>query len=125
LLLSGCAPAGVNWTKESGAYSVGVDGQARVRILGEGIQVLKTTDRQLWIRSPRAIKFEAEGKRTMALFPGLEFLEGEERSSSDRDARGLLADRRRPEPWKVTVPLMAYEVDGFLIMVLWKQDALP
>ncbi|HXX94458.1 MAG TPA: hypothetical protein VEN81_12550, partial [Planctomycetota bacterium] len=70
------------------------------------------------------LEVEVLGRRSMALFPGLEFLEGDEPSSSDRDARGPLADRRRPAPAKITVPLMAYEVDGRLIALLWK-DSRP
>jgi hypothetical protein len=68
---------------------------------------------------------EVPGTRTMGLFPGLEFLEGKEFSSSERDAHGPLADRRRPDPSKVTVPLMAVEVDGALIALMWKEGARP
>ncbi len=71
------------------------------------------------------VQIEVLGKRSMALFPGLEFLEGDEFSSSDREARGPLAARRRPEAWKVTVPLMAYEVDGVLVSLMWKGDGRP
>jgi hypothetical protein len=71
------------------------------------------------------LKVEVVGSRSLALFPGLEFLEGDERSSSDRDARGALADRRRPERWKITVPLMAYEVEGTLVALLWQGAAQP
>ncbi|HLY73754.1 MAG TPA: hypothetical protein VKU80_06505 [Planctomycetota bacterium] len=61
----------------------------------------------------------------MGLFPGLEFIEGKEFSSSDRDARGSLADRRRPDPSQVTVPLMAVEAEGALIALLRKDAAQP
>lgn len=71
------------------------------------------------------VTVEVPRKRSMALFPGLEFLEAGELSSSDRDARGALADRRRPEPWKVTVPLMAYEVEGVLVALFWKDPVRP
>src|SRR5258706_939080 len=59
---------------------------------------------------------EVPGKKSLALFPGIEFLEGAEASS---------ADRRRPEPWKITVPLMAFEVDGILVALLWSGAARP
>jgi hypothetical protein len=45
--------------------------------------------------------------KTWALFPGLEFLYGSERSSSPRDFHPPLDDRRTPHPWKITLPLMA------------------
>jgi hypothetical protein len=75
---------------------------------------------RLLFTSKPELHVEVLGKKSMALFPGLEFLEGDEPSSSDRDARGPLADRRRPEPAKITVPLMAYEADGRLIALMWK-----
>ncbi len=79
---------------------------------------------KLHFNSKDELRVEVLGKRSMALFPGLEFLEDDELSSSDRDARGALADRRRPEPWKITVPLMAYESNGRLVALLWK-DSRP
>lgn len=45
-----------------------------------------------------------------ALFPGLEFLYGPEPSSNSRDFDPALADRRTPDPLKITVPLMAVTV---------------
>jgi hypothetical protein len=74
------------------------------------------------LRLPVADRIDVEvpGRKTTALFPGLEFLEGDEVSSSDRDARGPLADRRRPDRSKITVPLMAFEVEGTLVALLWK-----
>jgi hypothetical protein len=71
------------------------------------------------------VEVDVPGPKTMALFPGLEFLEGDEVSSSDRDVKGPSADRRRPERWKITVPLMAFEVDGALVALLWRGSARP
>jgi hypothetical protein len=71
------------------------------------------------------IEVDVPAKKTLALFPGLEFLEGDEFSSSERDARGPLADRRRPERAKITVPLMAFEVEGALVALLWTGEAHP
>lgn len=90
-----------------------------LRLAGGGLFTLR--GHQVWFESPRGLEVEVAGERSMALFPGLEFLEGQEFSSSDRDAHGVLADRRRPEPWKITVPLMAYEVDRSLVALLWKE----
>ncbi|MBI3856747.1 MAG: hypothetical protein HY293_13750 [Planctomycetes bacterium] len=111
LLLAGCSSPGLR--------------DDRARFLTEIPELRRISDTQFRIRSSGEILLEVPGRRSFALFPGLEFLEGEEKSSSDRDARGALADRRRPEPWKVTVPLMAYEVDGVLIALMWKDGAKP
>jgi hypothetical protein len=51
----------------------------------------------------------AEAK-TWGIFPGLEYLWGAERSSNERDFSPALADRRTPDPRKITVPLMAVTV---------------
>lgn len=45
--------------------------------------------------------------KSWGLFPGLEFLYGPEPSSNSRDFDPALADRRTPDPLKITVPLMA------------------
>jgi hypothetical protein len=76
-------------------------------------------------RLEKELVLDVPGTRSLALFPGLEFLEGSEFSSSERDIRGPLADRRRPDPSQVTVPLMAVEVDGTLIALLWSGGARP
>ncbi len=85
-------------------------------LTGAPSEMRRISPTQYRIRSTREISIEVPGRRTLALFPGLEFLEGEARSSSDRP---------RPEPWKVTVPLMAFEVDGHLVALMWKDGAAP
>lgn len=115
LLALGCSSGAQSWKGESSVLWVKADGAVRT-------PVSPTT---LRIRSSSEILLEIPGKRRLALFPGLEFLEGEEKSSSDRDARGPLADRRRPDAAKVTVPLMAYEADGVLVALMWKDGAKP
>ncbi|MGZ5566106.1 MAG: beta-galactosidase [Limisphaerales bacterium] len=45
--------------------------------------------------------------KSWGLFPGLEYLYGAERSSNPRDFSEKLADRRTPNPSKVSIPLMA------------------
>jgi hypothetical protein len=71
------------------------------------------------------VEVEVPAKKTLALFPGLEFLEGDEVSSSERDAHGPLAERRRPDRSKITVPLMAFEAEGALVALLWQGAASP
>lgn len=111
LLVAGCATAGPSGD--------------RVHFRTPAPQLVQISPTRWRLRSSTAIELEVPGRRSMALFPGLEFLEGDERSSSDRDAHGPLADRRRPEMAKVTVPLLAYEVDGMLVALMWKDGAKP
>ena len=58
-------------------------------------------------------------KKTAALFPGLEFLENEEQSSSTRDAAPPLNNRLVPHPYKITVPVMAVEMQKSVIGIIW------
>ncbi len=58
-------------------------------------------------------------RKTAALFPGLEFLENEERSSSTRDAAPPLNNRLVPHPYKITVPVMAVEMQKSLVGIIW------
>lgn len=91
-------------------------GALPVDFVGAAPELRRISPHQVRLRSSGGITIDVPGKRTMALFPGLEFLEGAEKSA---------VDRRRPEPWKVTVPLMAYEVDGVLIALMWKDGGTP
>ncbi len=58
-------------------------------------------------------------KKTAALFPGLEFLEGNEPSSNTRDAAPPLNNRLVPHPYKITVPVMAVEVQKSVVGITW------
>lgn len=60
------------------------------------------------------------GKRKdIAIFPGLEYLEGDEHSSSERDLVFPLSWREVPAPHKIAAPIMAVEGRGRLVAVLW------
>lgn len=61
-------------------------------------------------------------KKGVALFPGLEYLAGAERSSSDRDFTPPLNERTVPHKFKVTVPLMMVQTckDGPVLGIVWK-----
>lgn len=61
-------------------------------------------------------------RKTAALFPGLEFLEGDEPSSSSRDVAPPNNNRLVPHPYKITIPLMAVEHKKTLVGLAW--DAL-
>jgi len=58
-------------------------------------------------------------KKTAALFPGLEFLEEGERSSSARDAAPPFDNRLVPHPYKITVPVMAVEIQKSIVGIIW------
>ena len=58
-------------------------------------------------------------KKTAALFPGLEFLENDERSSSARDAAPPFDNRLVPHPYKITVPVMAVEMQKSIVGIIW------
>ena len=58
-------------------------------------------------------------KKTAALLPGLEFLENEERSSSPRDAAPPLDNRLVPHPYKITIPVMAVEMQKSVVGIIW------
>ncbi|HLY11271.1 MAG TPA: hypothetical protein VKW04_18360, partial [Planctomycetota bacterium] len=114
LLIPGCSPAsGLRWE------------DSPVTPRGPAPDILARGPTWFRFRIEKELVLEVPGTRTMALFPGLEFLEGKEFSSSDRDVRGPLADRRRPDPSQVTVPLMAVEVGGTLVALLWKGGGRP
>ena len=61
-------------------------------------------------------------RKTAALFPGLEFLEDDEPSSSPRDVAPPNNNRLVPHPYKITIPLMAIEHKKTLVGLAW--DAL-
>ena len=61
----------------------------------------------------------AREKKTAALFPGLEFLEDDEPSSNTRDAAPPLNNRLVPHPYKITVPVMAVEMQKSVVGIAW------
>jgi hypothetical protein len=58
-------------------------------------------------------------RKDFALFPGLEFLESNEPSSSARDAAPPINLRLVPHPYKITIPLMAVENERCLVGLIW------
>ncbi|MGB9608228.1 MAG: hypothetical protein ACPL7E_06800, partial [bacterium] len=57
-----------------------------------------------------------------ALFPGLEFLKGDERSSSTRDVNPPASDRWAPHPYKITIPLQAISLQNCTLSLLWDEN---
>ena len=58
-------------------------------------------------------------EKDFAIFPGIEYLEGKEHSSSERDLAYPLSDRRVPAIHKPATPLMAVQGDDALVALLW------
>jgi len=61
--------------------------------------------------------------KSAALFPGLEYLVGNERSSSDDDIRDEYV-RLVPDPEKVTVPYMAVQHGRSVVQLMWPPPGL-
>lgn len=57
--------------------------------------------------------------KDFALFPGIEYLEGPEASSSTRDLAPPLHERRVPAPLKIACPVMAVQGRSALTALLW------
>ncbi len=58
-------------------------------------------------------------RKDCALFPGIEFLEADQRSSSTEAVGDSLGYRPVPPPYQITVPLMAVEAGGVLCGRMW------
>ncbi|MBC7287376.1 MAG: hypothetical protein H5T86_04880 [Armatimonadetes bacterium] len=77
--------------------------------------------RGLWGPEVHAGDLSSGTEKGIACFPGLEFLYGEERSSSTRDLAPPLNERWLPHKFKVTVPMMMVETrpGGPVMAVMW------
>ena len=58
-------------------------------------------------------------ERTAALFPGLDWVIGAERSSSPDTAPPPFERRCSPHPYKITIPVMAVAAGGFVTGLTW------
>jgi len=58
-------------------------------------------------------------RKQLALFPGVDYLTGEEPSSSSRDLAPPLHERQVPLPYKITMPFMAVQGEQGLVALLW------
>ncbi|MCZ6678643.1 MAG: hypothetical protein O7E52_15510 [Candidatus Poribacteria bacterium] len=111
---------GVRWSYEA-RFSLS-DGARRLKV---EYRLSADQDRELILFSG-PILHAGEGdfseNKSFALFPGLEFLEEDEPSSSTRDAAPPINNRLVPHPYKITIPLMAVEHKKTLVGLTW--DAL-
>ncbi|MDE2127483.1 MAG: hypothetical protein KGJ62_12925 [Armatimonadetes bacterium] len=96
----------------------------------DGVQVQTTVtvdqDRQV-IYLPMLMIFPGLGaygaSKTQAILPGLEYLDGDEPSSSTKDLVGPQADRRVPPNEKVTFPMMALAADSRFVGITWQRSS--
>jgi hypothetical protein len=94
----------------------------RLKRIGTTYKVSAEGDRDLvYFRGPMLrVGDGAFGTRKdFALFPGLEYLESNEPSSSARDAAPPINLRLAPHPYKITIPLMAIESEQCLVGLIW------
>ena len=75
----------------------------------------------IWGPAVRAGDRGPGADKGIAIFPGLEYLEGDERSSSTRDLAPPLHERWTPHRFKVTIPFMLTQTrtDGPILGVAW------
>ena len=96
---------------ESGAKAIRADYRCR-------------TDRDrdlLYFQGPELYAGEGSfgSRKQHAIFGGLEWLEGRERSSSDRDMVPAIAHRYAPHPYKVCMPVLAVAAGDGLVGLMW------
>jgi len=75
--------------------------------------------RQLLAFQGPFLRVPATPQRTAALFPGLDWVVGNERSSTPVTAPPPFDRRHVPHPYKITVPVMALAKDGMVIGLAW------
>ena len=115
--------AGEEAPRHSEALSYSLDDRARAVEVRQSVS--SAVDGRLEkLAGPRVLVGDgATGrKKRMALFPGLEYLEGDEESSSTLDAAPPVNNRLVPDPYKVTIPLMAVETEDALVALMWDQE---
>lgn len=61
-------------------------------------------------------------RKTQALFPGLEYLDKDEPSSSEADVIGPASRRQVPDVLKIAFPLMTIAADGRYVGLMWEQQ---
>lgn len=75
---------------------------------------------------PMLVLFPGSGTfgraKTQGLFPGLEYLDGDEPSSSEADIVGPGSKRQVPDTLKVTIPLMAIAAGDRYVALAWRPE---
>ncbi len=120
VVFKGKLRCGVDWDFE---VRYGVDFSTQQFVLS--LKCIPSKDVPLSaLRFPRVYVGErswGEEKR-YALFPGLEFLQGSEHSSSTRDVNPPASDRWAPHPYKITIPLMSISSSDCTVSLLWDEN---
>ncbi len=84
------------------------------RLSGEGGKVLHFSGPELYL-GERSFGRE----KNLAVLPGIEYLDQNAVSSSDAVARPPVRDHYMPHPYKVAIPMMALNYDGWTASLLW------
>jgi hypothetical protein len=86
--------------------------------------VVTTSQDRLIVHLPLLFLFLGAGsfgeKKTQAIFPGLEYLDKDEPSSSEADIEGPGSKRQVPDSAKITIPLMSIAANGRYLGLIWQ-----
>jgi hypothetical protein len=92
--------------------------------LGVDVEITTDKDRSV-VFMPMLIVLPGAGSfgeaRNQGLFPGLEYLDAPDKSSSEADIIGPGSRRQVPDSAKITMPLMAIQAEDRYIALHWKQ----
>ena len=116
---------GVRFTASMAIADAGTSGVLRLRHeveSPEDVRVLAFCGPTIYLGEPTGGTTKQD-----AIFPGLEWLVGDEQSSSDIDCTGPERFRYVPHPNKITVPAMGVRAGGTLFGLLWnaRQEWAP
>lgn len=111
-------------TMQTGSFRISLAGELaddspamRLEVTLQALDPAKVA--ALWGPAVHAGDCSSKTAKGIAIFPGLEYLYGEERSSSERDLAPPLNRRWAPHKLKVTVPMMLVETrEGGPVMAL-------
>lgn len=98
--------------------------ERRLTSAGKGYSVsvktrLSISQDRIIAHLPFLVLFTTEKQRGQAIFSGLEYLEAGEESGSEADLIGPEARRLVPSRYKITLPLMAMEMNGRYLGLAW------
>jgi hypothetical protein len=109
--------SGVDWE-----FTVCFELEAESDMVSVVYQITPTGDADLYLfEAPRVLAGEGGfgTQRNIALFPGLEFLQDDQESSSTKDFAEPWNLRMTPHPYAITIPAMSVSANEGTVGVLW------